>query len=145
MSDFLGLVLIAIIGGAVVTLQAQMIGLMDQQIGTLESVFITYVSGGLLIFFLLATMRGGNLNAWNKAPWYALMAGAMGLVIIGTLSYTVPRLGLVPTFTIFVASQFIIGALLDHFGLLGAAMRPIDLPRLVGVGVLLVGVWLILR
>lgn len=145
MSNFLGLVVIAIIGGAVVTLQAQMIGLMDQQIGTLESVFITYVSGGVLILLLLTTLRGGNLGAWNKAPWYALTAGAMGLVIIGTLSYTVPRLGLVPTFTIFVASQFIIGALLDHFGLLGATIRPIDLPRLVGVGVLLVGVWLILR
>jgi transporter family-2 protein len=145
MSNFVGLVLVAIIGGAVVTLQAQMIGLMDQQIGTLESVFITYVSGGVLIFVLLTILGGGNLAAWRNAPWYALTSGAMGLVIIGALSYTVPRLGLVPTFTVFVASQFIIGALLDHFGLLGAVVRPIDLSRLVGVIVLLVGVWLILR
>jgi len=145
MSNFLGLVVIAIIGGVMVTLQAQMIGVIDQQMGTLESVFITYVSGGLLIFLLLTAMRGGNLSAWRHVPWFTLTAGAMGLVIIGTLSYTVPRLGLVPTFTIFVASQFIIGAVLDHFGLLGAAVRPIDIPRLVGVIVLLVGVWLILR
>jgi len=145
MSNFLGLVVIAIIGGVMVTLQAQMIGVIDQQMGTLESVFITYVSGGLLIFLLLTAMRGGNLSAWRHVPWFTLTAGAMGLVIIGTLSYTVPRLGLVPTFTIFVASQFIIGAVLDHFGLLGAAVRPIDISRLVGVIVLLVGVWLILR
>lgn len=145
MSNFFGLVVIAIIGGAAITLQAQLIGLIDQQVGTLESVFITYVSGGLLIFLLLVALRGGNLAAWRNAPWYALSAGALGLVIIGALSYTVPRLGLVPTFTILVASQFVGGALLDHFGLLGAAVRPVDLSRLVGVVVLLLGVWLILR
>lgn len=145
MSNFLGLVVIAIIGGAMVTLQAQMIGVIDKQMGTLESVFITYVSGGLLIFLLLAAMRGGNLGTWRYVPWYTLTAGAMGLVIIGALSYTVPRLGLVTAFTVFVAAQFIVGALLDHFGLLGAAVRPVDLSRLVGVIVLLVGVWLIVR
>jgi transporter family-2 protein len=145
MNNLAGLIIIAVIGGAVVALQAQFIGIMDQQVGTLESVFITYVAGGVLIFLLMVGLGGGNLGAWPSVPWYALTAGAAGLVIIGALSYTVPRLGLVPAFTIFVASQFMVGALFDHFGLLGAAVRPFDVSRLVGVVVLLLGVWLIIR
>ena len=99
----------------------------------------------VLIFLLMVGLGGGNLGAWRSVPWYALTAGAAGLVIIGALSYTVPRLGLVPTFTIFVASQFMVGALFDHFGLLGAAVRLFDVSRLVGVVILLLGVWLIIR
>jgi transporter family-2 protein len=54
-------------------------------------------------------------------------------------------LGLVTAFTIIVASQFIVSALFDHFGVLGAQLRPLDLYRLAGIGVMLVGVWLIIR
>jgi transporter family-2 protein len=145
MNNFLFLVIIAIIGGIIVGLQAQMIGLLDQKIGTIESVFITYGSGAVVIALVMIVVRGGNLGAWQRAPWYAFGAGLMGLVIIAALSYSVPRLGLVTAFTVFVAAQFVVGALFDHFGLLGAALRPISVSQLIGIGVLLLGVWLILR
>jgi uncharacterized membrane protein YdcZ (DUF606 family) len=34
---------------------------------------------------------------------------------------------------------------MDHFGLLGTAVRPIDLTRVWGIAVLFIGVWLIVR
>ena len=64
---------------------------------------------------------------------------------MGILGFTTPRIGLVPVLTLFVASQFIVGAGLDHFGLLGAEVRPLDLSRVTGLGVILLGVWLVLR
>ncbi len=145
MPNFVLLILIAIIGGLAVTLQAQFMGTMDQSLGTLESVFITYSSGGLLIGLTMLIMRGGNLQAWRTVPPYALLAGVIGLIIVGSIGFVTPRLGLVATFTIFVAAQFITGAVLDHFGLLGAAVRPIDLSTLTGMVVVLIGVWLIVR
>jgi transporter family-2 protein len=69
----------------------------------------------------------------------------MGLVIVGTISYTIPRLGLSKAFTIIVASQFLLASILDHYGLLGAVVRPMDLSRLAGMSLLVVGVWLIVR
>lgn len=60
-------------------------GLMDKQIGTLESVFITYGGGGLLIGLIMLLSRGGNLSGWQGVPWYALSSGALGLVIVGTI------------------------------------------------------------
>ena len=82
-------------------------GLMDKQIGTLESVFITYGGGGLLIGLAMLLNRGGNLAAWQGVPWYALFAGALGLVIVGTIGYSTARLGLVTVLTIIVAAPFL--------------------------------------
>jgi transporter family-2 protein len=133
------------IGGVAVALQSQMVGLLDQKLGTVESVFVTYGSGAMFISLVMIAMRGGNLFAWHNVPWYAFGAGLVGLVIIGTLSYSIPRLGLVTAFTVFVASQFIVGALLDHFGLLGATIRPLTVTQLLGIVIVLSGIWLIIR
>jgi len=38
-----------------------------------------------------------------------------------------------------------VGALVDHFGLLGTAVRPFDVTRTFGAVTLLVGTWLMLR
>jgi transporter family-2 protein len=142
---FAMLVLIAIIGGAAVTLQGQFMGLMDQGIGTRESVFITYASGGVLVALFMLLAGGGNLRAWQGVPWYALTAGVLGLVIVGTIGYTVPRLGLALAFTIIVAAQFMVAALIDHFGWVGAATRPLGWPQLAGMALLIAGVWLMTR
>jgi transporter family-2 protein len=139
------LIFLAAIGGIAGTLQAHLMGVMDQNIGTVESMFITYGGGGLIIGLVMLFLRGGNLENWNTIPWYALSAGILGLVVVGILGFAAPRIGLVPTLTLFVASQFIVGAGLDHFGLMGAGVRPLDLSRASGVGVILFGVWLVIR
>jgi len=139
------LVILAIIGGIAVALQGHFMGIMDQRIGSKESVFITYASGGILAAVMMIAARGGHLNAWQNVPWYALTAGALGLVIVGTIGYTVPRLGLTMAFTVIVASQLVVAVMLDHFGLLGAAVRTLDLTRITGLIFLILGVWLVLR
>lgn len=139
------LIIIAAIGGIAVALQAQFMGLMDKQIGTLEGVFITYGGGGLLIGLAMLLSRGGNLAGWQGVPWYALSSGALGLVIVGTIGYTAARLGLVTAMTIIVAAQFICGAVLDHYGVLGADFRPLDLARSLGIALMLLGTWLVIR
>jgi transporter family-2 protein len=136
---------IAAAGGMAVAIQAQFMGLMDRSIGNVEAVFITYCGGGVLIAGLMLMMRGGNLGEWRSVPWYVLTSGIFGLVIVGSIGFSVPRLGLVASMTILVGVQLLTGAVLDHFGLLGAAPRPLDLSRIVGMGVLVGGMWLTVR
>ena len=145
MDRAMGLTLLAALGGLAAGLQAHFMGLMDRGMGTRESVFITYGGGGLIVGVLMALFRGGNLSGWQNAPGYALTAGVIGLVIVSTIGYTTPRLGLVTALTIVVASQFITGAVIDHFGIFGAAPHRFDFQRLLGIGALLLGVWLLTR
>ncbi|NCF67704.1 MAG: EamA-like transporter family protein [Chloroflexi bacterium] len=145
MSNIPVVLFVAILGGVAAVIQAQLNGIMDKGMGTVESVFITYGVGGIAIALVMLFMRGGNLSAFPTLPWYVIFAGLCGLVIIGSISFSVPRLGLVAAITIIVASQFIFGALIDHYGLLGAEIRPFSLQKLIGIGTLMLGVWLIIR
>ncbi|WP_420630120.1 DMT family transporter [Candidatus Leptofilum sp.] len=145
MTTFIALVFIAIIGGIAVVLQAQFMGVLDQQIGTIESVFITYGSGGLLVGITMLLLRGGNLATWREVPIHFFLTGILGLIIVGTIGYVTPRLGLVTAFTILIATQFLLGGIIDHFGWFGAEVRPLDPTKLLGIGILMLGVWLIIR
>ncbi len=139
------LITLAIIGGIAVTLQGHFMGIMDQRIGSRESIFITYAGGGVLAAIMMILARGGHLNIWQNAPWYSFTAGVLGLLIVGTIGYTVPRLGLTTALTVIVASQLVVAVMFNHFGILGATVRTIDLPRITGLVFLILGVWLILK
>jgi len=135
---------IAILGGVAVTLQGQFMGIMEQNFGSKGSVFITYASGGLIVI-LFTLISGVNLENWRRIPWYAYCAGILGLVIVSSIGFVIPRLGVAGGFMLIVTSQFVLAALIDHFGWFQAMVRPLDLPRLMGLGLMMVGVWLVKR
>lgn len=139
------LVLVAVIGGFAVTLQGQLIGIIDKNVGTVESVFITYGGGGLIVGIIMLLLRGGNLSSLQNIPGYVFLAAPLGLVIIASIGYSVSRLGLVAAFTIIVASQFILAAIIDHFGFFGADIHQINISRLFGIVIMLLGIWLTIR
>lgn len=139
------LIAVAVTGGVAVAVQAQMMGVLDKGVGTLEAVFITYGSGALLVGLVMLAVRGGNLSAWQGVPGYALLSGIFGLVIVGAIGFSAPRLGLVAAMTVIVAAQFLTGAVLEHYGLLGAATRTFEPSRLLGIVCLLGGTWLLVR
>ena len=145
MSSFTVLAIVAAVAGVAMAAQAQFMGHLDRSMGTIESVFLTYGTGAVVIGLIMLAMRGGNLGEWNIAPWYAYTAGLLGLVIVGCIGYATPRLGLAVTLTIAVATQFTMAAIVHHFGLLGADQQPMDVSKLSGMAAILLGVWLMVR
>ena len=145
MSSFTVLTIVAAVAGVAMAAQAQLMGHLDRSVGTIESVFLTYGSGAVVIGLIMLAMRGGNLGEWHIAPWYAYSAGLLGLVIVGCIGYATPRLGLAVTLTIAVATQFTMAAIVHHFGLLGADQQPMDVSKLSGMAAILLGVWLMVR
>jgi len=135
---------LAVLGGVAVTLQGQFMGIMEQILGSKGSVFITYASGGLLVL-LFVLISGVDLDQVSGVPWYAFSTGILGLIIVGTIGYVIPRLGVAGGFMLIVASQFLLAALIDHFGWFQAAVRPMNFPRLAGLGLMMMGVWLVNR
>jgi transporter family-2 protein len=138
-------VVIGLIGGVAVGLQGPLSSLMSQRIGTMGSVFIVHIGGAIIAGMMLLVLGAGNLAAWRKVPWYALVAGVFGVIVISAVSYTIPRIGAAVTVTLIITAQLILSTVLDNFGLLGTSVRPFDLPRAAGIAILLVGTWLIVR
>jgi len=145
MESVLLILLIGLAGGVAVGLQSPMASMITQRLGIFESVFIVHVGGALLALLPLLFYGGGKLAQWRSVPWYVLSAGVFGLIVIGAISYMIPRVGVAASITTIVAGQLLVGTILDHFGLLGATGRPLDPTRALGLAIVLVGVWLTVR
>ena len=145
MNELLVVIVIAAVAGIAVTLQGNFMGVMTQILGTRESMFITYGSGGILIALFLLASGSGKVGEWRTVPVHTLTSGLLGLIIVGSIGYATARYGLIITFSVLLVAQYISAALVDHYGLWGSPVHPIDGTRLIGIVLLLVGAWLILR
>jgi len=147
MNQMLTLILIATIGGIAVAVQGQFMGLLDKGLGTKESVLLTYGLGAVVMFlyFLFVPANFNFKLSGTQIPWYAFTAGLLGLVIVSSISYSIPRLGLATAFTVMIAAQFIMTALIEQFGWFGASSNAMSLSRLAGFIAIIGGVWLVAK
>ncbi|MBI5935305.1 MAG: DMT family transporter [Chloroflexi bacterium] len=145
MESILLILLIGLVGGIAVGLQSPLASMLTQRLGTFESVFIVHVGGALVALIPLLFWGGGKLSQWRSVPWYAWTAGVFGLVVISAISYMIPRIGVAGSIITIVSGQLLVGMILDHFGWLGADVRPLDTTRLIGIGIVLFGVWLTVK
>jgi transporter family-2 protein len=145
MDTILLIIVVGLAGGIAVGLQSPLASMLTQRLGPFESVFIVHAGGALAALIPLLILGGGRLGQWRSVPWYALFAGAFGLVVIMAISFMIPRIGVAGSIITVVAGQLLVGTLLDHFGWLGAVERPLDGSRLIGLAVVMLGVWLTVR
>lgn len=138
-------ILVGLAGGVAVGLQSPIAGAMSQRIGGTASSVVVHASGLVFSLILLAFRGGEQIRDWTKLPWYMLGAGIFGLVLYLSISVTLPRLGATSMIVLIITGQLLTGVVLDHFGLLGVAPRPIDPVRAVGIAVLLLGGYLVIR
>jgi transporter family-2 protein len=145
MESILLIILIGLAGGIAVGLQSPLASILSQRLGLFESVFIVHIGGAVIALLPLLFHGGGKLSQWRSVPWYALIAGVFGLVVIGAVSYMIPRIGVAAAITTIVAGQLLVATALDHFGLLGTAVRSFDATRVLGMAVVLAGVWITVK
>lgn len=137
--------LLAVLSGIIAAIQGQFLGTLDRTMGMQASLFITYLTGMVIVGTLTLGTGGVQWRQLQMLPWYVPTTGILGIAIIGSIGYVVPRLGLATSLTLIVASQLMMAALIDHFGWLGASVRLLDMPRFIGFVLLLAGVRLIIH
>ncbi len=79
------------------------------------------------------------------APWWSWLGGLMGATLVVTAIVAVPRLGASLLVAGLVAGQLFSSLLIDHFGWVGYAVRPITWSRGLGAILLMIGTLLIER
>ena len=138
------IILVGLAGGVAVGLQSPMASMLTQRLGIFESVFIVHVGGGIIALIPML-IYGSKLSQWRSVPWYTLLAGVFRLIVIAAISYMIPRVRVAASITTVVVGQLLVGTILDHYGLLGAALKPLDITRIIGLAVVLFGVWLTVK
>ena len=145
MESILLIILIGLAGGVAVGLQGPLASMISQRLGIFESVFIIHLGGALIALLPLVFTGGGKLAQWKELPWYTLVGGTFGLIVISAISYMIPRVGVAAAIITIVAGQLLVSTIVDQFGWLGAMGRPLDPTRAIGLAVVLVGVWLTVK
>jgi len=144
MQSLLIIISIGLIAGMAIGVQAPMSSMITQRMGMFESVFIIHL-GGAVAALIPLIIWGSKLHLWREVPWYTLGAGAFGLIVISAMGFLIPRIGVAPALILLLAGQLVIGSVLDHYGWLGAVQRPIELSRVLGLAVVMLGVWLTVK
>ena len=94
---------------------------------------------------VLLAARGPSLGEWQSVPPYLFLAGVAGILIIGSIAFTVARVGVLAGSMLLVTAQLTGGTIIDHFGWMGAPVREVTLSKLLGIMFLVLGARLVLR
>ena len=138
---------LAVAAGLAGSIQVALMSRLGERIGVLEALgFSTLLTAVLAFGILLVSRRSasGYEHALHQ-PWWMLLGGVMGLLIVFTVTYAGPRIGVTATVGILIAGQLAAGAAIDRFGLFGSERIALHWPRLLGIGLLAAGAALSLK
>jgi transporter family-2 protein len=138
---------LAIVAGLAGSAQVAVMSRLGERIGVLEalafaSLFTAVLAGAVLV---VARRSAGGYTAALHQPWWMLLGGVMGMLIVFTVTYAGPRIGVAATVGILIAGQLAMGAAIDKWGLFGSARIDLHWPRLLGIALLAVGAALSLK
>ena len=139
--------LLTLTAGLAGSVQIALMSRLGERIGVLEALGFSVALTGLLGFVVLLAARrslAGYARAFDQ-PWWMLGGGVMGLLIVFTVTYAGPRIGVAATVGILIAGQLAMGAAIDRWGLFRSERIPLHWPRLLGIALLAVGAALSLR
>ncbi len=113
--------IVAVFSGLSMALQGSLNSVLGKVIGLLEATFIVHLVGLLVLLAGLFAFRigKGDLLKIPQAPWYVYLGGILGVIIVYTVVYSIPRLGVAITTTAIIVGQVTTALFIDHFGLFG--------------------------
>ena len=92
-----------------------------------------------------ATAGLAPLSLLPKQPLHLYLGGFLVAFYVLSISWVAPRFGIANAIFCVLLGQIISASIIDHFGLFGATVHPVNLRRAIGVGVMAVGVLLAQR
>lgn len=139
--------LAALAGAGIVVQQAMNASLRGGLVSPIWSSVVSFLVGLTALIVLGAVLRDPLPTAAmaRSLPAWTWFGGLFGAAYIALSIVLVPKIGAATFVVLLVAGQMTAAVLFDHFGLMGLPVRPVDLPRLIGIALMVGGVMLIRR
>jgi len=141
-------ILIAFSVGVALSVQAAVNGQLAVAMGgnTLAAAFYSFLTG-TIVLTIIAVLNGNLMIALSVLPkqsWEYLIGGLLGAAAISGTILLAPRIGLANLLALVIAGQLLASLVIDHFGILGVAVRPVSVIKAIGALVMISGVLLTL-
>lgn len=109
------------------------------------SAFISFLGGTIALAIMLFFTKQAlpSLQQYGAIEWYKFTGGLLGVFVVTAVLLTVQEIGASNMFVLLVAGQLITALLMDHFGVLGLRSNPISWQKLMGIGMVVVGAWMV--
>ncbi len=137
--------LLAAAAGALMPVQGALNSLLGKAVGLPRTAFLVHLSGTAAAILLVLLSPGGFLAPAGKAPWYSYLGGPIGVAIVFLVAKSIARVGAGPATTSIIVAQLFTAYLIDHFGLFGVERIPFGAGKAIGIILITVGGWLLLR
>jgi bacterial/archaeal transporter family-2 protein len=135
---------VAGLGGAV---QIAVQGRLSDRVGTVEALACASTVGAVCALLVLVVARGGagRLGDAVTGPKWLWLGGVMSALIVLSITFAGPRIGVVATTAILITSQFALATAIDRYGWFGADRVAVSWQRLLGLALLAAGAALTLK
>ena len=133
------------IAGCVVALQPPVNAALSRTVGVLESGLVSCVVGAGFLALAVLCLGKGNVARVAEAPAWQWSGGVLGAIMVVSVTLAVPRIGVLATLVGMILGNLVMAAVIDHYGWFGLSAIPFGWRRLLGLGLVLVGMVLAAR
>jgi transporter family-2 protein len=139
-------VLLTALVGGLIALQAPINAELGRATGSLPAALVSFLVGTvvLLLIVILSGHTGGVTSAFD-VRWYYLIGGVLGACYVTVALISVRSIGAGGVAAATITGQLTAAVVIDRLGVLGLERTALTVPRLIGVGLLLAGTFLIVR
>lgn len=143
--------LLSFLSGLALTWQVGINGQLREKIGNpVLASLISFTTGALTLAVALGVLllSGGTTlksNLFGDVRWWMLTGGFFGAFYLFTTIYATPKIGFANMFSLVICGQVLLSVALDHFGLFGNEVRSLNPMRLLGMLLLVSGVYIVQR
>ncbi|MGA5691762.1 DMT family transporter [Cytobacillus pseudoceanisediminis] len=123
------MILFTLIGGITLSAQSSINGTFSRKAGTIETTFLTFLTGTMFLTIFILFFGSGNVLALLEAPKWQLSAAFLGTMYLLLTVMAVPRIGVIATNIAGIAGQLVIGVMIDHFGWFNSLVIELDIKR----------------
>jgi bacterial/archaeal transporter family-2 protein len=107
--------------------------------------FVSYLGGTVVMLLMAVLMRQPlpSTQMISSSQWMSWSGGAFGAIYIAISILLLPRLGAATVIALIVAGQMIGSIAIDQLGLLGVPVHSVNMFRLTGAALLILGAILV--
>jgi bacterial/archaeal transporter family-2 protein len=145
MDRWVAVVVMALAGGVVAIQPALNAGLGRETGGLPAAMFSFFLGGAALMTLVLLAGQFGQLAEATEVRWYYLLGGLCGALWVSLSLVAVKSIGAGGVVAATISGQLTGAIIADRFGILGLEHVAITPARLLGVGLLAMGTYLVVR
>lgn len=137
------MIILSVVGGALLSVQAAINGQLGSKVGVFRSAFLTFSVGALITALLIFFFETPHTLTLLEVPKWQLLGALLGVPYIVIMVLAVQRIGTAVATVAVIFGQLAMSMLIDNFGWLHNEAIPFSATRLGAVVCLGIALWFI--